>query len=144
MKKFFLLCYLVLICSVFFPQTIVSQKLTDQDIENFINNYEKITNELHEYISNSINEFSGIIFESEISEEILQKYGISGPNRSEKMKILTSCIEIIYEMNEEGRVIKYSDINQEILERNEICIDENDFIKVLHSYAELKSLFEVL
>lgn len=94
MKKNFFLIVIVLFAFAvnLFAQNAESLPklgITDSDIRAFVKNYDKIEEALKKYDSNSAKNDSQILAEV---EDILEKNGISGPNRVHKVVAITSGV----------------------------------------------------
>lgn len=75
MKKLFFLCIVIFVASFAFAEP-ACINLTDSDVANFAKNYSAIMNAMYSSPS------------SDMADRILEKNGISGPNRNKKFDIL--------------------------------------------------------
>lgn len=96
-KKIIFVFWLVLFCAAPFFAEAESAKITDKDVKNFAKNYSKIEKALDKY-GTDMDDYASIemIDAAVIAdvEKILDKYGISGPNRIEKLYAICICYAV--------------------------------------------------
>lgn len=84
MKKLVSILFSLLFVAMAFAQEVKSTGITDQDVKNYAKNFKTITKELDKLKDD---DFSKI-------DVILEKNGISGPNRFQKFDMLMKCTEV--------------------------------------------------
>lgn len=82
-------------CSLALFAEPASTGLTDSDVKNFAKNYVAIYEALDDYGFSSITNFSGKVSDLASAEAILGKFGISGPNRVEKLSMIGKCLVVV-------------------------------------------------
>lgn len=93
LKKLILALVIVFAAAVVFAEP-ASTGLTDSDVKNFAKNYETIYYALQEYGYSDPLSYGENASDTASVEKILEKNGISGPNRVNKLSMIGKCIGI--------------------------------------------------
>ena len=89
MKKLLVLVTLLISCATIFAQTPQKSGITDSDIKSFVQNYDEISQVAKKYGKDySENKLSPADLKE--AEDTFAKYGISSPNRTYKVTVLTA------------------------------------------------------
>lgn len=96
---------------------------TESDVIFLLENFSNITKEIVEYGEKKMTTFSGIIFDIPNSESVLEKYGISGPDRVLKAKKL-----YLYYLDEQMN--------------NDSVLSSEEYVIIVKYNNQLKEIFE--
>lgn len=92
MKKFVALIVSLFLTVSMFAQGVPSTGLTDKDVKNFIKNYPTFVKETEKFDVDE-SDLAALAAYGEV-ELLLEKIGISGPNRIEKLSMLGYCVAV--------------------------------------------------
>lgn len=93
MKKLISILFAMLFTSVIFAQNVKSAGVTDSDVKNYAKNFNAISKAIEKVKDN----------EATAIDSILEKNGISGPNRFEKFTMITNCAMVaVYDYSMES------------------------------------------
>lgn len=94
MKKLFSVIVALFLGFTLFAQTVPSTGLTDKDVKNFAKNYPTLVKQMEKY--EKIEDYSSLAALAAYGdvEAILEKVGISGPNRCEKLSMICYCLGV--------------------------------------------------
>ena len=95
MKKLIVLLTILVMVSSAFAQNPKSSGLTDNDVKNWAKNLKSIEREFDDAGISRDDVKSASKQEKAKAESILQKYGISAPNRIEKLAMINQCATLV-------------------------------------------------
>lgn len=101
MKKFFTALIVLLIGCACFAQNAHKTGLTDSDVQNFAKNYSKIEKELDK-LGNWKADSKVTVKDIAKADAILEGYGISGPDRFNKARMICLCYGLALAEEEMG------------------------------------------
>lgn len=106
MKKFFTFCMLAVFSAVLFAQNAKSAGVTDSDVKNWAKNLPSIIKEFDKIGIDPADSYLEAIDEKEKVENVLQKNGISGPDRIAKFETIVrsaAILKIEAELDEDSK-----------------------------------------
>ena len=106
MKKFFTFCLLAVFSAVLFAQNAKSAGVTDSDVKNWAKNLPTIVKEFDKIGVDPADSYLEAIAEKEKVENVLQKNGISGPDRIAKFETIVrsaAILKIEAELDEDSK-----------------------------------------
>lgn len=106
MKKFFTFCLLAVFSAVLFAQNAKSAGVTDSDVKNWAKNLPSIIKEFDKIGIDPADSYLEAIAEKEKVENVLQKNGISGPDRIAKFETIVrsaAILKIEAELDEDSK-----------------------------------------
>ncbi len=106
MKKFFTFCLLAVFSAVLFAQNAKSVGVTDSDVKNWAKNLPSIIKEFDKIGIDPADSYLEAINEKEEVENVLQKNGISGPDRIAKFETIVrsaAILKIEAELDEDSK-----------------------------------------
>ncbi|MDD6485626.1 MAG: hypothetical protein PUF61_01595 [Spirochaetales bacterium] len=106
MKKFFTFCLLAVFSAVLFAQNAKSVGVTDSDVKNWAKNLPSIIKEFDKIGIDPADSYLEAIDEKEKVENVLQKNGISGPDRIAKFETIVrsaAILKIEAELDEDSK-----------------------------------------
>ena len=106
MKKFFTFCLLAVFSAVLFAQNAKSTGVTDSDVKNWAKNLPTIVKEFDKIGADPADSYLEAINEKEEVENVLQKNGISGPDRIAKFETIVrsaAILKIEAELDEDSK-----------------------------------------
>lgn len=106
MKKFFTFCLLAVFSAVLFAQNAKSAGVTDSDVKNWAKNLPSIIKEFDKIGIDPADSYLEAIDEKEKVENVLQKNGISGPDRIAKFETIVrsaAILKIEAELDEDSK-----------------------------------------
>ena len=106
MKKFFTFCLLAVFSAVLFAQNAKSVGVTDSDVKNWAKNLPTIVKEFDKIGIDPADSYLEAIDEKEKVENVLQKNGISGPDRIAKFETIVrsaAILKIEAELDEDSK-----------------------------------------
>lgn len=146
MKKLVSILLVLMSCAGLFAQMAKSTGLTDKDVKNFAKNYEAISEELEklETWGNGINPSKKDL---EKVENILGKYGISGPNRFDKAGMIGKCTGLIAaersaEFDEETIELMKSIGMTDPFSSLRVMVNQADYLIVKDNFEALSVILE--
>lgn len=108
MKKIFVLFAIFAISFCAFAQDVKSTGITDSDVKNWAKNCVSIKKEVEKLGVDDDASIYAAVNEKEKLENILQKYGISGPNNIDKYVVIVKSATIVKaesEIDEESKAL---------------------------------------
>ena len=106
MKKFFTFCLLAVFSAMLFAQNAKSAGVTDSDVKNWAKNLPSIIKEFDKIGIDPADSYLEAIAEKEKVENVLQKNGISGPDRIAKFETIVrsaAILKIEAELDEDSK-----------------------------------------
>ena len=106
MKKFFTFCLLAVFSAVLFAQNAKSAGVTDSDVKNWAKNLPSIIKEFDKIGVDPADSYLEAIDEKDKVENVLQKNGISGPDRIAKFETIVrsaAILKIEAELDEDSK-----------------------------------------
>lgn len=106
MKKFFTFCLLAVFSAVLFAQNAKSAGVTDSDVKSWAKNLPSIIKEFDKIGIDPADSYLEAIDEKEKVENVLQKNGISGPDRIAKFETIVrsaAILKIEAELDEDSK-----------------------------------------
>ena len=106
MKKFFTFCLLAVFSAMLFAQNAKSAGVTDSDVKNWAKNLPTIVKEFDKIGVDPADSYLEAIAEKEKVENVLQKNGISGPDRIAKFETIVrsaAILKIEAELDEDSK-----------------------------------------
>lgn len=106
MKKFFIFCLLAVFSAALFAQNAKSTGVTDSDVKNWAKNLPTIVKEFDKIGIDPADSYLEAIDEKEKVENVLQKNGISGPDRIAKFETIVrsaAILKIEAELDEDSK-----------------------------------------
>ena len=106
MKKFFTFCLLAVFSAVLFAQNAKSAGVTDSDVKNWAKNLPSIIKEFDKIGIDPADSYLEAIDEKDKVENVLQKNGISGPDRIAKFETIVrsaAILKIEAELDEDSK-----------------------------------------
>ena len=106
MKKFFTFCLLAVFSAALFAQNAKSTGVTDSDVKNWAKNLPTIVKEFDKIGVDPADSYLEAIAEKEKVENVLQKNGISGPDRIAKFETIVrsaAILKIEAELDEDSK-----------------------------------------
>ena len=106
MKKFFTFCLLAVFSAVLFAQNAKAVGVTDSDVKNWAKNLPTIVKEFDKIGVDPADSYLEAIAEKEKVENVLQKNGISGPDRIAKFETIVrsaAILKIEAELDEDSK-----------------------------------------
>ncbi|MBQ4497792.1 MAG: hypothetical protein II973_09855 [Spirochaetaceae bacterium] len=106
MKKFFTFCLLAVFSAMLFAQNAKSAGVTDSDVKNWAKNLPSIIKEFDKIGIDPADSYLEAIDEKEKVENVLQKNGISGPDRIAKFETIVrsaAILKIEAELDEDSK-----------------------------------------
>lgn len=138
MKKIVALVISLFLAVSLFAQSVPSTGLTDKDVKNFIKNYPTFEKEA-EKIDINESDLALLATYGEI-ELILEKIGISGPNRAEKLSMIGYCAAVCaieQKMDAETLALMKAMGLEDPAASIRVLINEKDYEVVKKNYAAL-------
>lgn len=89
MKKLLVLVTILITCTMTFAQTPQKSGITDSDVKSFVQNYDEISQVTKKY-GKDYSENKLTSSDLKEAEDTFAKYGISAPNRTYKVTVLTA------------------------------------------------------
>lgn len=106
MKKFFTFCLLAVFSAMLFAQNAKSVGVTDSDVKSWAKNLPSIIKEFDKIGIDPADSYLEAIDEKEKVENVLQKNGISGPDRIAKFETIVrsaAILKIEAELDEDSK-----------------------------------------
>lgn len=146
MKKVLMLVVAAMASFALFAQNAKSTGLTDKDVKNFVKNYTAISTGL-EKIGGYENKETGTIKEFAEAEILLEKNGITGPNRCEKVGMIGKSIALCIAEQEMGGIDDASlammkKLGMDPLARIRNTVNEADYKIVKNHYKEIAKVID--
>lgn len=144
MKKITALFISLFITVSLFAQGVPSTGLTDKDVKNFIKNYPTFVKETEKF---DVDESDlAVLSEYGEVELLLEKIGISGPNRAEKLSMIGYCIAVCavdQEMDAETLAMMKSLGLEDPAASIRSFVNEKDYEVVKKNYSALAKVLEI-
>lgn len=144
MKKIVALIVSLFLAVSIFAQGVPSTGLTDKDVKNFIKNYPTFVKEAEKFDVDD-SDLAALSAYGEI-EMLLEKIGISGPNRAEKLSMIGYCITVCaidQEMDAETLAMMKALGLEDPAASIRSLINEKDYEIVKKNYAALAKALEI-
>lgn len=144
MKKIVALLGSLFLTVSLFAQGVPSTGLTDKDVKNFIKNYPTFVKETEKFDIDE-SDLAVLATYGEI-ELLLEKIGISGPNRAEKLSMIGYCIAVCtvdQEMDAETMAMMKALGLEDPAASMRALINEKDYEVVKKNYAALAKALEI-
>lgn len=144
MKRIIALFISLFITVSLFAQGVPSTGLTDKDVKNFIKNYPTFVKETEKF---DVDESDlAVLAEYGEVELLLEKIGISGPNRAEKLSMIGYCIAVCavdQEMDAETLAMMKSLGLEDPAASIRSFVNEKDYEVVKKNYSALAKALEI-
>lgn len=144
MKKIVSLIVSLFLTVSLFAQGAASTGLTDKDVKNFIKNYPTFVKETEKFDIDE-SDLAALAAYGEV-ELLLEKIGISGPNRAEKLSMIGYCTVVCaidQEMDAETLAMMKAIGLEDPAAAIRPLINEKDYEVVRKNYAALAKVLEI-